>query len=210
MSDRNHNKQPRPDTRERSLAVAHDAVLAKGFDATSIEEIAAAVDISRAGFFYHFPDKSALALALVERHARIEENLMTDLMARAHELSDDPLQRLLIMVKLYAEVFARIPQGYPGSLVASAAYQDRMFAANVKQATRRAVLSWRERLKALLEEVAAAYPPREPVDLTALADFMSTVVEGGSVLGRTLDDPDLLAGQVMLMRQYLKLLFSPR
>lgn len=116
----------------------------------------------------------------------------------------------MILVKFYAEVFTRIPQAYPGSLVASAAYQDRMFAAKVKEATRRAVLSWRERLKALLEEVAAAYPPREPVDLTALADFLSTVVEGGSVLGRALDDPDLIVGQVMLMRQYLKLLFSPR
>lgn len=210
MSTPNENQQPRPDTRERILSVAHEAVLAKGFDATSIEEIAAAVDISRAGFFYHFPDKTALALALVERHARIEDALMSDLMARARELSDDPLQRLLIMVKLYAEVYAGGLHGFPGSLVASSAYQDRMFSAKVKEATRRAVLSWRARLKVLLEEVAAAYPPREPVDLTALADFMSTAVEGGSVLGRVLDKPDLIEGQVLLMRQYLKLLFSPR
>jgi TetR/AcrR family transcriptional regulator, transcriptional repressor for nem operon len=210
MSATTEDNQQRTDTRERILAVAHEAVVAKGFDATSIEEIAAAVGISRAGFFYHFPDKTALALALVERHARIEDALMSDLMGRARELSDDPLQRLLIMVKLYAEVYSRVPNGYPGSLVASSAYQDRMFSAKVKEATRRAVLSWRERLKALLEEVAAAYPPREPVDLTALADFMSTAVEGGSVLGRVLDDPDLIEGQVMLMRQYLKLLFSPR
>jgi AcrR family transcriptional regulator len=210
MSDQNDTRPTRPDTRERILAFAHEAVLAKGFDATSIEEIAAAVEISRAGFFYHFPDKNALALALVERHARIEEDLMTDLMVRARELSDDPLQRLLIMVKLYAEVYSKVSGDYPGSLMASSAYQDRMFAAKVKETTRQAVLSWRARLKALLEEVAASYPPREPVDLTALADFMSTAVEGGSVLGRALDDPDLVAGQVMLMRQYLKLLFSPR
>ena len=206
----NENRQPRPDTRERILSVAHEAVLAKGFNATSIEEIAAAVDISRAGFFYHFPDKNALALALVERQARIEDALMTDLMARARELSDDPLQRLLIMVKLYAEVYAGGLYGFPGSLLASSAYQDRMFSAKVKEATRQAVLSWRARLKALLEEVTAVYPPREPVDLTALADFMSTAVEGGSVLGRVLDDPALIEGQVLLMRQYLKLLFSPR
>jgi TetR/AcrR family transcriptional regulator, transcriptional repressor for nem operon len=203
------DQQLRPDTRERILTVAHEAVVAKGFDATSIEEIAAAVGISRAGFFYHFPDKTALALALVERHAAFEDQLMTDLMARAAELSDDPLQRLLIMVKLYAEAYAGNSSGFPGSLVASAAYQDRMFSAKVKDATRRAVLSWRARLKALLEEVAATYPPREPVDLTALADFTSTAVEGGSVLGRALDEPQLIEGQVQLMRQYLKLLFSP-
>jgi TetR/AcrR family transcriptional repressor of nem operon len=204
------DQQLRTDTRERILAVAHEAVVAKGFGATSIEEIAAAVGISRAGFFYHFPDKTALALALIERHAALEDQLMTDLMARAAELSDDPLQRLLIMVKLYAEVYAQGSHSFPGSLIASSAYQDRMFSAKVKEATRQAVLSWRSRLRALLGEVASAYPPREPVDLTALADFMSTAVEGGSVLGRALDDPDLIEGQVLLMRQYLKLLFSPR
>jgi AcrR family transcriptional regulator len=204
------DRRGRSDTRERILAVAHEAVVAKGFDATSIEEIAAAVEISRAGVFYHFPDKNALALALVERHAAYEDRLMTDLMARAADFSDDPLQRLLIMVRLYAETFAEMTYGYPGCIVASAAYQDRMYDARVKQANRAAVLSWRGRLRTLLEEVAAVYPPREPVDLTAVADLMNTVVEGGLVVGRALGEPQLIVGQVMLLRQYLKLLFSPR
>ena len=65
-----HAQAPDParlGTRERILAVAHDAIIAKGFDATSVEEIATAVEISRAGFFYHFPDKNALARALTLR-----------------------------------------------------------------------------------------------------------------------------------------------
>jgi TetR/AcrR family transcriptional repressor of nem operon len=204
---------PRPartPTRDRILQVAHDAVVAKGFDATSIDEIATAVEISRAGFFYHFADKNALALALVERHAAFEDRLMTDLMARAADLSDDPLQRLLIMVRLYADIFSDIPNGYPGCIVAAAAYQDRLFDAGVKAANRNAVLAWRVRLRALLDEVAAAYPPHEPVDLTALADLMNTVVEGGLVMSRALGEPHMIVGQILLLRQYLKLLFTPR
>jgi TetR/AcrR family transcriptional regulator, transcriptional repressor for nem operon len=210
MAQPQDDRTPRPDTRERILEVAHAAVVAKGFDATSIEEIAAAVEISRAGFFYHFPDKNALALALVERHAAYEDQLMTDLMARAADLSDDPLQRLLIMVRLYADTFAEMPYGYPGCIVASAAYQDRMYDAKVKQANRAAVLSWRRRLLACLEDVAAVYPPREPVDLKAVADLMNTVTEGGLVMSRALGEPQLIVGQMLLLRQYLKLLFSPR
>ena len=49
------------DTRARILEVAEAAVLAKGFASTSIEEIIAAVGITKSGFFYHFRDKSALA-----------------------------------------------------------------------------------------------------------------------------------------------------
>lgn len=69
-------ERPVRSKRDRILEVAHDAVIAKGFDATSIDEIAAAVEISRAGFFYHFPDKNALARALIERHIRQEADLV--------------------------------------------------------------------------------------------------------------------------------------
>jgi TetR/AcrR family transcriptional repressor of nem operon len=209
IGDPVRDRRPRSDTRERILEVAHASVVAKGFDATSIDEIAAAVDISRAGFFYHFPDKNALAVALVERHAAFEDRLMTDLMTRAADLSDDPLQRLLIMVRLYADMFADMPNGYPGCIVAAAAYQDRLFDISVKRANCAAVLAWRHRLRALLEEVAATYPPREKVDLTALADMMNTVVEGGLVMSRALGEPHMIVGQMLLLRQYLKLLFTP-
>jgi AcrR family transcriptional regulator len=40
------------------------AVLEKGFAATSIEELIAAVGITKSGFFYHFKDKNELAKAL--------------------------------------------------------------------------------------------------------------------------------------------------
>lgn len=39
------------DTKERILDVAEAAVLEKGFAATSIEELVAAVDITKSGFF---------------------------------------------------------------------------------------------------------------------------------------------------------------
>ena len=42
------------DTRERILEVAEAAVLEKGFAGTSIEEVIAAVGITKSGFFYHF------------------------------------------------------------------------------------------------------------------------------------------------------------
>ena len=41
-------------TREQIMDAAVAAVLAKGFSSTSIEELIAAVGISKSGFFYHF------------------------------------------------------------------------------------------------------------------------------------------------------------
>ena len=79
------------DTRSRILDIAEAAVLDKGFEATSIEEIVAGAEISRGGFFYHFKDKNALARAMLERYIETEEELYDDLFARARELNDDPL-----------------------------------------------------------------------------------------------------------------------
>lgn len=41
-------------TRAQILEAAESAVLAKGFNATSIDELIAVVGISKSGFFYHF------------------------------------------------------------------------------------------------------------------------------------------------------------
>ena len=63
----------------------------------------------------------------------------------AAELSDDPLHRALIGMKLLAELLEDMETGHPGCIVATAAYQDRLFNQKVRDANRRAVLGWRQR-----------------------------------------------------------------
>jgi len=197
------------ETRNRIMDVAQEAVLAKGFDATSIEEIVASAEITKSGFFYHFRDKNALARALIERHVETEDAIFDGLIDRARELTDDPLQVALVSLKLLAELIEDIPGGVPGCIVATAAYQDRLFDREVHEANRQAVLGWRERFRKLFEEVAAVYPPGDDVDLDHLADMVSVVLEGGIVTARALREPLITAQQVMLLRSYIKLLFSP-
>ena len=197
------------DTRTRIMDIAQAAVLQKGFDATSIEEIVTEAEISKAGFFYHFPDKNALARALIERHIETEDRIFDALAARARELSDDPLQRMLIELRLLAELLQDMPNGHPGCLVATAAYQDRLFDREVRALNRRAVLGWRQRFRASFVEIAEHHPPREPVDLDELADMVNTVVEGGIVMSKALDEPHMIVGQILLLRSYVRLLFTP-
>jgi TetR/AcrR family transcriptional regulator, transcriptional repressor for nem operon len=198
----------RTDTRERILVVAHDAIVDKGFDATSVEEIAAGVGISRAGFFYHFPDKNALARALIERQI-VEEGAMLDgITARAAELSDDPLQQMLIMMRLMAERYVEVPGGYAGCILAAATYQDRIFDTEVKAANRRAHLAWRDRFRGHFERIGALYPPREPVDAGDMADMLNAVIEGGMILARGIGDPQVLVRQVLLARQLVKSVYG--
>ena len=197
-------------TRKRILDVAQESILAKGFDATSIDEIVVNSEITKSGFFYHFRDKNALARALIERHIEIEDQLFNDLFDRARDLSDDPLQAALIGLKLLAELIEDMPGGHPGCIVATAVYQDRLFDRDVREANRRAVLGWRGRFRKMFDDICAIYTPNDNVDLDHLADMVSAVMEGGIVMARAMSEPQITAQQVILLRSYLKLLFSPK
>jgi TetR/AcrR family transcriptional regulator, transcriptional repressor for nem operon len=71
------------------------------------------------------------------------------------------------------------------------------------------VLTWRARFRDMLEEIAARYPPRDAVDLDALADMISSTVEGGIVLSKAVGQPSILPEQLILLRSYIRLLFEP-
>src|SRR4029450_12565414 len=127
--------QPRKgeDTRGPILDAAEASVLEKGFAATSIEELIAAVAIPKSGFFYHFKDKGELAKALLTRYIEREDALFDELFARADELNEDPLHGFLVGLKMLSELLSDLPGGHPGCLVASYCYQVRPFNKEVRK-----------------------------------------------------------------------------
>jgi AcrR family transcriptional regulator len=195
-------------TRERLLDLAYDSIVAKGFAATSIEELVAAAGMSKSGFFYHFKDKNDLARQLLLRYIAENEEIMDGLEARARELSEDPLHAFLIFLKLWAEVLEEMLLKHPGCLVASVTYQDASFDSGVSCLTREAMLLWRARFQRWIEEISARHPPRVNFDPVALADHINVVADGAIVLSKSMKDVSLMARQTMLMRDMVRLMFG--
>ncbi|WP_431283514.1 TetR/AcrR family transcriptional regulator [Humitalea sp. 24SJ18S-53] len=197
------------ETRKRILDIAQDSVLAKGFGATSIEEIIAATDLTKSGFFYHFKSKNDLAKALLARYVDEDERIYDELFGRARALMDDPLQAFLLGLTLLAEVFADLPNRHPRCLVATSCYYDRIFDREIQEINRQAALQWRQRFRATFDEIAAHYEPHQPIDLDHLADMVSAVMEGGIMMSKALKEPAVLQQQVLVLRDMVKLLFAP-
>lgn len=195
------------DTRQRLLDAAQSAILSKGFAATSIEEIIAAVGITKSGFFYHFADKGELAHALLERYLERERVLFDEIFARADELSEDSLHGFLIALKMFEEIFNDLPHAHPGCLTAAFCYQDRQFDRRVRELNTSGIVAWRERFRGRLQVIAARYPPRMAVDLTDVADMLSALADGGIILSKALDDPKALPRQIRLYREFIRALF---
>jgi TetR/AcrR family transcriptional regulator, transcriptional repressor for nem operon len=196
-------------TRERLLELAESAVLAKGFAATSIEELIAAAGISKSGFFYHFKDRGELAKGLLLRYLRQDRELLDSIFRRGDDLNEDPLHGFLVGLKLFAEMLADLPRAHPGCLAASFAYQDQLFNAELRKVNADGMLAWRNRFRERLRAIAGRYPPRHEVDLDALADTAYTLVEGGLILGRVLQDNTILPRQILLFRDFVRMIFVP-
>ncbi len=195
-------------TREKILDLAEEAVLAKGFAGTSIDELIAAAGITKSGFFYHFADKNALAKALLQRYLDRDKAIQDDLEAKAHELTEDPLEAYLIYLKLLADTLADIPNGHPGCLAASYVYQDHLFSQEVRDMNVTGVWAWRRRCASHLKKIAARYPPKAPVDLEALADLLLSVTDGAIILSKAMHDPSLLPRQILIYRSMVRLTFQ--
>lgn len=198
----------RGDTRERLLAIAEAAVLAKGFAGTSIDELIAAAGITKSGFFYHFKDKAELAKAPLLRYLAHDQQVLDDLFGRADELNEDPLHGFLVGLKLFAEMMANMTEVHPGCLAASFVYQDQLFNREVRELNAEGILRWRRRFRERFAAIAEKYPPREGVDLDALADMAATLIEGALILSRALRDPKIPAQQVMLYRDFVRCVFT--
>src|SRR4028119_667318 len=165
-------------TRERILDVAYQAIVEKGFAATSIEELVEAAGITKSGFFYHFRDKNDMARQLFERFLVEDEAIFDTLEKRARELSDDPLQSLLILLNLYAQMMDDRDALHPGCMVATVTYQERIFDAELKRMNVEYLERMRSRLAYWFAKTSAGPPPRGGVDLDALADNLTVIVEG--------------------------------
>lgn len=194
-------------TRERLLDIAERHFLSDGFLATSIDDMIKEAGITKGGFFYHFDGKNALASALLQRYQKEDALLFSGLFERAEELTDDPLQQMLVFVKLLAEMMANLEELHPGCLVASFTYETHHVNQQVRDITAAIVKDWRRLFKTQLDKINACYTPNSETNSDDLADMLSTIIEGGIIVSRALNDPAILIKQLMEYRTYLGLLY---
>jgi TetR/AcrR family transcriptional repressor of nem operon len=195
-------------TRENIMAVAEGIILNRGYSGTSIEEIINEAGITKGGFFYHFNGKNDLAKKLILRYLDNDLAFFSGLADRARSLTEDPLQRFLLFLKLMAEAMEDLPGTHPGCLVASFTYEAEQFDEEVRELNAEGVLVWRKIFGEQLEAVAAKYPMKLEKPLDELADMLTSVIEGGIIMSKLLQDRNILPNQILQYRDYVRLVFG--
>lgn len=195
-------------TRTNIMNSAQALILENGFAGTTVDAVIERAGVSKGAFFHHFTSKAELGLSLVRRYAEEDSAHLEATLDKAEKLSDDPLQQLLIFIKLFEQEVELLDEPFPGCLFASYLYQSELFDENILEIIRESMLNWRIRVKKKLEEAAEKHPASRDVDLKSLADMLMVIFEGAFVLTQSLEETEIIAQQLSHYHTYLQLLFE--
>lgn len=178
------------DKRERLLGAARRLIHERGFNQTSLADIAAAADVPLGNVYYYFKTKQALASAVISRQAQdfaqLEQDLAKITEARAR------IEGFLSMLLVNSGQIAAY--GCPiGSLCTELNKADSGIS-NQAEDLLQHQLDW------LTEQFAALGMGDEALDL---ATQMLVQLQGASVLAHAFHDQTLLAQQIAQLRNWL-------
>jgi TetR/AcrR family transcriptional repressor of nem operon len=193
--------------RARLVAAAEKIILEKGYAGATIDELLAATGASKGAFFHHFRGKADLARAVVERYAENDFALFRQWSEAADAASDDPLQRVLHFLTAFERYLDGLGKPFPGCVFASYTYESRQFGPEVHAYIRERLEAWIGLYQQKLAALIAARRPTAPVTARALAEMITTIIEGGFVMALALGDATWLQRQSAEYRRYLSLLF---
>lgn len=190
------------------MDAAEALILDNGFGGTTVDSIINLAGVSKGAFFHYFSSKAELGEKLVKRYADADADHLESTLVKAEGLSDDPLQQILIFIKLFEQEIESLEEPFPGCLFASYLQQSELFDHNILNIIRESMLLWRTRVLDKLKKIEQKHPPRQDVDLESLADMLMVIFEGSFVLTQSLNDNRIIARQLSNYHTYLQLLFD--
>jgi TetR/AcrR family transcriptional repressor of nem operon len=193
-------------TRERIIAVAEQLLFQQGFSGTSLADIMNATELTKGAFFHHFKNKHELAHTVLARWADNDDAMVKELVARAAELADSPVQEATLFIKLFEDWLGKLEEPSNGCLFASFTYESEQFDAEMHQYVRDRLRIWMAIFRGIFDRVADNETARaNGVTGDTLTEMLATIFEGGLLLGRALDDRHWLIRQLQQFRHYVKL-----
>lgn len=179
------------DSRQKITEAADELFYARGFEATSLADIADVVGLSRGNFYYHFRTKDAMLDAVISRRLAATRQML----AEWEQAGSEPIERIALFVDILIRNQAKImAYGCPvGTLCNELARLD-----HVARGTANAILSlFREWLTRQFVELGRAD------DADALALHLLMRSQGAATLANALRDEAFIAREVADMQTWV-------
>lgn len=198
------HRQENSPTKTALLDAAMRLMLAKGYEATSVNEICRSAGVTKGSFFHYFAGKEDLGEAVLDHNWKVTHG--RPLVASSPEESD-PLKR----VYAYIDQFIRIskdPQILKSCLYGNLAQELFQTHPRITERCGHGFSQWAEEIKRDLDAAKARYVPEADLDTQSLAEHFIAVYEGALILTKAKRDPSMLAETMRHFKRYIRFLFE--
>lgn len=193
----------RPSARAKLLEAAVGLIRAKGYSATSVDDLCKAAGVTKGAFFHHFPSKEALGVAAADYWSETTSAMFAGAPYHDH---GDPLDRVFAYIDFRGclvdggvELFTCLV----GTMVQEA-YQS---SDAIRAACDASISGHAATLEA---DIAAAMQTYGVTDVTArsLALHTQAVLQGGFILAKAKGGPEAARESVVHLKRYFVMLFG--
>jgi TetR/AcrR family transcriptional repressor of nem operon len=193
-----------PPAREKLLGAAQELMLAKGYTATSVDEICDAAGLTKGSFFHYFEGKEHLGRMVAERFFASHRERFQ---AAPFRQKKDPLDRVFGFVDFLMEM-SHSPQASKGCLLGTFVQELAQTHPEIRSVCAACFDKQAEALKCDLDEAKAKYAPRARWTTQSLAEHLIAVAQGAIILAKARQDPKVMRDCLGHFREYLKCLFG--
>ncbi len=191
-------------TRGKLLDAAERLMVARGFAATTLEEICRAAKMTKGCFFHYFESKEHLGRAVLERFCDQAQKEMEEALSPDER---DPLRRVYARIDLAIRMSRKCPSSQ-GCLLGTLAQELSETHPEIRSLCARGFERWAQAFQKEISEAKARYRPRSAIDPRSLAEYFIAVLEGSKILAKTQRNGKVVEKNLRLFQQYLKGLFG--
>jgi TetR/AcrR family transcriptional repressor of nem operon len=191
-------------TRQKLLDAAQDLMLAKGYTATSVDDVCTAAGLTKGSFFHYFEGKEDLGKVVAERfYAGMKANMQS----APFRQKRDPLDRVIGFVDFLIER-SRSPMASRGCLLGTFVQELSETHPQIRAVCADCFDEQTEFLKQDLEEARTKHAPRARWSAESLAQHLIAVIQGAIILTKAKQDRKVFEESLGHFKEYLKCVFG--
>ncbi|MDQ9171869.1 TetR/AcrR family transcriptional regulator [Oxalobacteraceae bacterium R-40] len=186
------------------LDAALHVIRAKGYAATTVDDICRRAGVTKGSFFHHFKSKEDLALAAIGHFSAMAEGLFYGAPFTAAE---DPLDRLLGYVEFRASILNGDLPEYT-CLLGTMVQETYATHPELRQACERGMSAHIAELTRDVEAARKRYAPDASWSAESVAYFIQSVLQGSFIFAKARQSPEVIRESLAHLRRYLISLFA--
>ncbi len=191
-------------TKEKLLDAAQQLMLAKGFPATTVDEICETAGLTKGSFFHYFASKEQLGKEVLDRFYFSRQQMVEQGLFRK---KSDPLQRVYGYVDRVIEM-SKNPKLPRTCLLGHFTQELSDTHPEIRLLCAQHFAEWAATLKQDLDEAKAQHAPKAPFDTQSLAEYFLAVMQGSRILATAKQDAKVIEQNLQHLKRYVKSLFE--